>query len=39
MVDVTLGGGCEGYVAVEGGEEAVAVAERGVLGHIHDLLL
>ena len=37
MVDVTLGGGCEGNVTVEGGEEAVAVAEGRLLGDIHDL--
>ena len=34
---MTLGGGCEGYVAMEGGEEAVAVAEGRVFGHLDDL--
>ena len=36
---MTFGGGCEGYVALEGGEEAIAAAERGLLRHVHGLEL
>ena len=36
---MTLCGGCEGYVALEGGEEMIAVAQRRVLGHFYDLEL
>ena len=32
-----LCGGCEGYVALEGGEEAIAIAERRLLGHFYNL--
>ena len=34
---MTLCGGCEGYVALKGGEEAVAIAERRLLGHVYSL--
>lgn len=34
VVGMTLGGGCEGYVALEGGEEAIAVAEGRLLRHL-----
>ena len=30
---MTLCGGCEGYVALESGEEAIAVAKRRLLRH------
>ena len=30
---MTLCSGCEGYVALEGGEEAISVAERRSFGH------
>ena len=36
---MTLSGGCEGYVALEGGEEAITVAKRGRLRHVCDLEL
>ena len=36
---MTLSGGCEGYVALEGGEEAITVAERRMLRHVCDLEL
>ena len=36
---MTLCGGCEGYIALKGGEEAIAVAERRVFGHFNNLEL
>ena len=38
-MDVTLCGGCEGNVALKCGEEAIAVAQRRVLGHFNKLEL